>query len=336
MKPWYSGLGLSCPGHLDTARSMTAGQALRNASQGVGILWEGSFPAARRLLDGMRRRLDRRQADPHTSFYRYRQQRRTRTRVLGTVVVALDGSGRLDLPGAPDVRAAVTAAAGAPVTATLVALRELLGMLSAHQWRRTGVWVPAIDRRIHPHYGVFSPTRQEYVDLVATAPLPDTALALDIGTGTGVLAAVLARRGVARIVATDSSPRAVACARENLAGLPVDVRETDLFPPERAGLVVCNPPWLPGEPVSLLDYAVYDAGGRMLAGFVDGLGAHLSPGGEGWLVLSDLAERFGLRTRSELLDRFARAGLRVAGRMDTVPRHRNSRGETVSLWRLSR
>lgn len=336
MKPWYSGLGLSCPGHLETARSMTVDQALRRASQGVGILWEGSFPTARRLLDGMRRRLDRRPADPERSFYRYRQQRRTRTRVLGMLVVALDGTGRLALPGAPDIRAAVTAAAGAPVTGRLVALRELLGMLSAHQWRLEGVWVPAIDRRIHPHYGVFSPTRQEYVDLVATAPLPETALALDIGTGTGVLAAVLARRGVPRIVATDSSRRAVTCARENLAGLPVEVRRADLFPPERAGLVVCNPPWLPGEPVSLLDNAVYDPGGRMLAGFVDGLGAHLSPGGEGWLVLSDLAERFGLRTRAELLDRFERAGLRVAGRVDTVPRHRNSRGETVSLWRLSR
>ncbi|MFI7673727.1 hypothetical protein [Actinophytocola sp. NPDC049390] len=71
----------------------------------------------------------------------------------------------------------------------------------------------------------------------------------------------------------------------------------------------------------------------MLAGFVDGLGAHLTAGGEGWLILSDLAERFGLRTRAELLDR---AGLRVVGRMDTSPRQRNARDETVTLWRLSR
>lgn len=240
------------------------------------------------------------------------------------------------LPGAPDVRDAVAAAAGGPVTDRLLALRELLGMASAHEWRRRGVWVRALNRYIHPHWGVFVPTRQEYVDLVAAAPLPGADLALDIGTGTGVLAAVLARRGVRRIVATDVSARAVACARENLAGLPAEIREADLFPPERAGLVVCNPPWLPAQPASPLDGAVYDPGGRVLAGFLDGLGTHLAPGGEGWLVLSDLAERYGLRTRADLLERFDRAGLRVAGRLDTVPRHRNNRGETVSLWRLSR
>jgi hypothetical protein len=336
VKPWYSALGLPCPRHLEPVRSLTVDQALRHASQGVGILWQGTYPAARALLDGIRRRLDRHPADPAASFYRYRQQRRTRTRVLGMLVVPLDAAGRVGLPGAPDVRDAVTTAAGAPVTDCLLALRELLGMVSAHEWRVRGLWVTALNRRIHPHYGVFAPTRQEYVDLVASAPLPDTALALDIGTGTGVLAAVLARRGVRRVVATDVSPRAVACARENLAGLPVEVRGTDLFPPERAGLVVCNPPWLPAQPASPLDSAVYDAGGRMLAGFLDGLGDHLTPDGEGWLVLSDLAERFGLRTRADLLGRFDRAGLRVAGRVDTVPRHRNSRGETVSLWRLIR
>ncbi len=230
----------------------------------------------------------------------------------------------------------VTAAAGAPVNDRLLALRELLGMLSAHEWRVKGVWVPALNRRVHPHYGVFAPTRQEYVELVAGAPLPDTDLALDIGTGTGVLAAVLMSRGVPRVIACDVSPRAVACARENLAGLPADVREADLLPLERAGLVVCNPPWLPAAPASPLDHAVYDPGGRMLTGFVDGLAAHLTPGGEGWLILSDLAERFGLRTRADLLDRFGRAGLRVVGRVDTVARRRNSRGETVSLWRLNR
>lgn len=37
----------------------------------------------------------------------------------------------------------------------------------------------------------------------------------------------------------------------------------------------------------------------MLRGFLDGLTAHLAPGGEGWLVLSDLAERLELRGRGE-------------------------------------
>jgi len=189
--------------------------------------------------------------------------------------------------------------------------------------------VPAAGGRIHPHYGVFAPVRSEYVDLVARAPLPDalqsTPLAFDIGTGTGVLAAVLAKRGVAKIVATDQDPRALACARENVARLGmanhVEVVQADLFPEGRAALVVCNPPWIPARPSSPLEHAVYDPESRMLLGFLRGLAAHLAPGGEGWLILSDLAEHLGLRTREMLTDAIAQSGLAVIDRLDVKPRH---------------
>jgi methylase of polypeptide subunit release factors len=190
------------------------------------------------------------------------------------------------------------------------------------------------------------------VDLVATAPLPVPAprTAFDLGTGTGVLAAVLARRGVGRVTATDISPRALVCARENARRLGlaerVEVTGPGLFPEGRADLVVCNPPWLPARPSSALEQGVYDPGGTMLHGFLDGLAAHLTPGGEGWLVLSDLAEHLGLRSRGELLSAIEGAGLRVRGRTDTRPRHRRATDpgdplhaararETTSLWRLT-
>ena len=111
--------------------------------------------------------------------------------------------------------------------------------------------------RIHPHYGVFSPVRGEYVDLVAQAPLPAGDTAFDIGVGTGVLSAVLARRGLARVIATDQDARALACARENLERLGltnrVELVQADLFPPGRAragGLqsaLAAGPPQLAGR-----------------------------------------------------------------------------------------
>ncbi len=73
--------------------------------------------------------------------------------------------------------------------------------IGAHEWRRYGVYVDALQDRIHLHSGTFFPTRSEYVDLVAAVALPADTLAFDVGTGTGVLAAVLARRGVRRVVA---------------------------------------------------------------------------------------------------------------------------------------
>jgi methylase of polypeptide subunit release factors len=180
--------------------------------------------------------------------------------------------------------------------------------------------------------------------------LPSKELAFDIGTGTGVLAAILARRGVRHVVATDQDPRALACVRDNLARLGlhdrVEVQQADLFPPGAAPLVVCNPPWLPARPSSPLEHAIYDEDSRMLRGFLAGLAAHLTPAGEGWLILSDLAEHLGLRSREELMASIEAAGLRVLGRSDVRPRHPKvgdtadplhaaRAREVTSLWRLA-
>lgn len=84
----------------------------------------------------------------------------------------------------------------------------------------------------------------------------------------------------------------------------------------------------------------------MLRAFLSGLAAHLEPAGEGWLILSDLAEHLGLRSRAELLAAIAAAGLKVAGRIDARPVHPRVRDaadplysarakEITSLWRLT-
>ena len=168
-----------------------------------------------------------------------------------------------------------------------MSLRALLGVIGAHQWRVKGIEVPAAGGRIHPHYGVFAPIRAEYVELVAAEPLPAAlaaagGTAFDIGTGTGVLAAVLARRGLRHVVATDLDPRALACARENLERLgvagQVELREADLFPPGRAELIVCNPPWLPARPSSPIERGIYDPDSQMLRGFLGGTCGAPGPG----------------------------------------------------------
>lgn len=340
---------------------MTADAAYRLACEGTALLWRGDFQNARQLLQALARRCDRKPRKaaetPAAAFHQHRQAQAQRARTLGMLLLPFDADYGIPLRRAPDVRAACREAWGAPDATgepSVAALRELLGLIGAHEWRRKGVFIPALDACIYPHYGVFSPVRGEYVDLVATAPLPvalqKNNLAFDIGTGTGVLAAVLARRGIARVVATDRDPRALTCARDNVAQLDlqknIEVMEADLFPPGRAPLVVCNPPWLPARPSSPLERAVYDPDSAMLRGFLHGLTEHLEAGGEGWLILSDFAEHLGLRSRTELLAAFDAAGLRVVARSDTRPHHPRSRdttdplhaaraAEMTSLWRLA-
>ena len=377
---WHSEAGRPAPARMQVADDRLAADAAYHLiCEGSTLLWQGDFFNARHLMEALKRRLDKPKlrgkaqknakpaqspapaATPALAFHQQRQVQARRAHILGSILIPLNGDYRIPLRRAPDVQAACTQAWGpADGTARVIALRELQGIVSAYEWRKNGVQIPALQTlggydRIHPHYGVFSPVRGEYVDLVAQAPLPATAtqkaaVAWDIGTGTGVLAAVLARRGVPQVIATDHAARALACAQDNVQRLGVAAQvqlcNVDLFPPGHADLIVCNPPWLPVRATTSLEQAVYDPDSRMLRGFLAGLAAHLRPGGEGWLILSDLAEHLGLRSRADLLAWTEAAGLRVVGRLDIRPHHRKAQNasdplhsaraaEVTSLWRLA-
>ncbi|MDJ0314938.1 class I SAM-dependent methyltransferase [Arthrobacter sp. H35-D1] len=351
---WFSASGAAAPKKVQVVDdSLTADDAHRLAAQGTAMLWRGDYHNARQLLSAMARRLpvfSRHDGeDVAKAFYRYRQGRTQRARMLGLLLVPLEEGPAVALRRAPDVAEAWRAAAGDVAEAMVAPLQDVLGAVGAFEWRRNGVFVQELDALIHPHYGTFAPIRSEYLGLVEQAPLPSRELAFDIGTGTGVLAAIVARRGVKHVVATDSEPRAIACARENLTALGladvIEARLGDMFPEGRAPLVVCNPPWLPGTANTLLDNAVYDPKSRMLKAFLNGLSGHLVPGGEGWLVISDLAEHLGLRSREELMGWIEKGGLEVLDKLDTPPKHPRSMDrsdpffaarskETTSLWRL--
>lgn len=345
--------------------TLTADTAYKLACEGVGLLWQGDFQNARQLLQALARRCDRpvtksrKQAKelvlptPAQLFHLHRQSQSQRARVLAMLLIPLNADYSVPLKRAPEVLDACIETYGAITAATrnsVVSLRELQALVGAHEWRKKGVQIAELEAQIHPHFGVYSPVRGEYLTLVATTPLTTTELAFDIGTGTGVLAAILAKRGVKRIIATDQDARAIACAKENLQRLgydsQIELQITDLFPEGKAALIVCNPPWVPARPSSPIEYAIFDPESRMLKGFLAGLAAHLTANGEGWLILSDFAEHLGLRSRSELMDWIEQAGLRVIDRSDVKPNHPKLSDETdvlhsarvaevTSLWRLA-
>jgi methylase of polypeptide subunit release factors len=360
---WRSESGWPAPKKVVLADdTMNADTAWRLALDGTALLWRGDFQNARQLVQALARRIDHKSGrskraakakaapTPTELFHRHRLAQLQRARTLAMLLIPFEAGHAIPLRRAPDVHEACSEAYGAAAEAYVASLRELLGVIGAHEWRRKGVFIPALDARIHPWYGVFSPVRGEYVELVAQAPLPAGAtIAFDIGAGSGVLSAVLARRGLQGVIGTDMDQRALGCARANIEQLglagQVELVKADLFPQGRANLVVCNPPWLPGKPSSAIEYAIYDPDSRMLKGFLAGLKDHLLEGGEGWLIVSDLAEHLGLRTRQQLLDWIAAAGLQVAGRHDIRPTHAKASDpddplaqarmqEVTSLWRL--
>ncbi|QWE28263.1 class I SAM-dependent methyltransferase [Polynucleobacter sp. AM-7D1] len=369
---WHSENGISAHKRVVIADdTLTADHAYGLACEGTALLWRGDFQNARQLLQALVRRIDKpskkskragKRVDQSSTaidlFNKHRLIQSQRARILGMLLIQCNSDHAIPLRRAPDVSLACLEAYGPTTESYVISLRELLGVISAHEWRKNGVPVLADEEGepifIYPHYGVFSPIRGEYLELVCSAPLPKLldkeSIAFDVGVGTGVLSVILAMRGVQKIIATDQDARALACAKENIKRLSLDssiqIIKANLFPQEKASLIVCNPPWIPARPSSTLEHAVYDPESQMLKGFLGELKNHLLPDGEGWLILSDLAEHLGLRTRTELLEWIEAGGLKVISRIDTKPKHHKPfdqsdllyfarSAETTSLWRLA-
>lgn len=356
---WQSEAGNPPPKAVVIADDTTkADDAYRLACEGTALLYRGDFQNAKQLLQAITRRVDRKPIKPAATmleaFHQHRARQIGRANITNKILVELK-YGQCELPRAPDVKAAVQGALIVDektdkLPARLVlSLRELLGMVGAHEWRKKGVAIAALNANIHAHYGVYSPVRGEYLALIDQAPLNHPNIAWDIGTGTGVIAAILVARGVKQVVATDNQPRALACAAENVKRLNmqtnIQVIPAGLFPPGLADLIVCNPPWLPAKANAPIEHAVYDPDSRMLKAYLSGVKAHLNTDGEAWLVMSDLAEQIGLRKPGELAGWIAEAGLDIVQKLDTQPDHSKARDaqdplfaarskETTSLYRL--
>jgi len=153
---------------------------------------------------------------------------------------------------------------------------------------------------------VYPPAEDSYLLLrAALAEVRPTDRVLEVGTGSGYVAAGLLGRAAA-VVATDINPHAVACAR----GRGVAAIRTDLFSGVSGpfDLILFNPPYLPTAPDERMDdwleYAL-DGGptGRVvIERFVADAGRVLAPFGRILLLVSSLTDL------DEVRDLFARQG----------------------------
>ncbi|TNE89810.1 MAG: methyltransferase domain-containing protein [Deltaproteobacteria bacterium] len=220
----------------------------------------------------------------------------------------------------------------------------VIDLVRAWRFYEEGVHLAALGHAVHPFYGTYAPARTEHIELFATWLSRydgDKQRAIDVGTGTGVLARLLTRAGFAEVLATDLNPNAVESVRRDLKRRPAPIRvfEGDLLAPVdgRAELIVFNPPWTPGEVRTPLDMAlVYEDG--LFERFFAQAAEHLAPGGRVVLVFSNVmrllrddaphpidAELAG--DRFELVDKLQRRIKPSGGRRTK---------ERVEVWELRR
>ncbi|CAD5243415.1 HemK2/MTQ2 family protein methyltransferase [Thermococcus camini] len=164
-----------------------------------------------------------------------------------------------------------------------------------------------IELKLHPQ--VYEPAEDTFL-LAENLAVREGDLALDVGTGTGLIALLMARK--ARFVlGVDINPLAVELAGENaeLNGIKnVEFRMSDLFEnvSGKFDVITFNAPYLPGEPEEPIDLALVggEGGREVLDRFIREVRDYLKPGGTVQIVQSSIT---GVE---ETLGRLEKAGLR--------------------------
>lgn len=237
--------------------------------------------------------------------------------------------------------------------ALLLPFPVVQGLNSSWQWYLRGVALPVLSRPLHPLHGTYFPTRHEHLFLFQEwlQQTPPRTHAVDVGTGCGVLALMLAETGWPHVRATDINPNAIEGLRRDLVDTPEDTiitpMQTALTGPldVRFDLIVFNPPWLPGETHSLLDQAIYYPP-DLFDEFFAAAWRSLAPDGRVVMLFSDLLIKSGqsrhhpiareLKRRKRFVQVDRRQRAVSAGSKRSRRRQRHLSAENVQLWVLKR
>ena len=256
---------------------------------GETLLLQHRYSQGVRALAALRERICRPRADYAERSAQARQHEAMAQRLLVTVQ-----DHRVRLRDVPSI--GFLAELYPDVSSFMISLVWIQALHGAWERYESGVHFPVLGRRLHPHYGVYAPTRMTHLELFATwlsrADLSQN-LAIDVGTGCGVLALMLSRRGFSEIVATDTNPNALVGLSRDLerqaAPTAITLKQGDLLceEPGPADLIVFNPPWTQGEARSTIDQAlVFEQG--LFERFFDQCAASLGPDGRVAILFSTI------------------------------------------------
>ena len=181
----------------------------------------------------------------------------------------------------------------------LLPFPQVQGLNSSWQWYKKGISIPVLDRKIHPFFGTYFPTRFEHLKLFDNwlkQYKGEKKSAIDIGTGCGVLSFQMLKHGFGKVYGTDSNPNAIIGLNEDLNEnklySKIDLLHGDLFANcnLKTELIVFNPPWLPASyNLEGLDKAIY-YDNNLFPRFFAEAKKHLKAEGKVALLFSNVAQ----------------------------------------------
>ncbi len=192
----------------------------------------------------------------------------------------------------------------------MISLPDLLGMNGAWQWYSKGVKYQVLNHKLHPFYGVYFPTRTTHLMMLddwLARNMKGFGLVADIGTGCGVLGFMAVKHGARAVYATDINPNAIYSTsmdayktglgkrinsiHGSFFGAAKDMKSAD------NGLVLFNPPWIPGKCNTLIDKGIYYEDG-FFDEFFELAAEKVRPGSFIAVIFSDYAIVAGVAKRN--------------------------------------
>ena len=181
----------------------------------------------------------------------------------------------------------------------LLPFPQVQGLNSSWQWYEKGISIPVLNRKIHPWFGTYFPTRFEHIELFDKWLKQydgEKKSAIDVGIGSGILSFQMLRHGFEKVYGTDTNPNAIIGLNEyfnkNKLNLKIDLIHGYLFADcnIKTELIVFNPPWLPASHnVDGLDKAIYYDADLFPRFFAEAI-KHLKADGRVVLLFSNLAQ----------------------------------------------
>lgn len=328
-------------------RELSLHEAVERLISGKYVLIEDQFPAGLKVLARLKKQVfgDAGKED----FVAYRKKRSEYHLASNRLLVPIEKN-TVALKKAPDI--GWLEKLYPDIGDFLLPFPQVQGLNSSWQWYIKGVDYPVLDEKLYPFYSVYFPTRFDHLylfDYWLKKYSGPKATALDLGTGSGVLAFQLLKRRVEMVYATDISPNSIISVVENAKRMGVEDRlkawRSDLFGDidQKADLIVFNPPWLPArKDIGGLDRAIYYEPG-LFERFFDHARHHVNEEGRIAILFSNFARVAGIEqthpVESELTenDRYRkvkRIKRKAASPSKKSKRRDNREGEYVELWEL--
>lgn len=313
---------------------------------GISVLIKDQFPTGLMILSELKKIVF--DDDSESAFSEYRRQRSQFHETSNKLLVPVRKN-RIALKKSPDI--GWLKELYPEQSDFYLSFPDVQGLNSSWQWYKNGITYPGLKRKIHPFYGAYFPTRKDHLylfDYWLRKYKGDRKIALDMGTGCGILAFQLLNKGFERVLVTDINPNSVLSAKLSAKSLGFDeqfnVIHSDLFEnvDQKFDLIVFNPPWLPAEnDITGLDGAIYFEP-DLFSRFFGEAGDYLNDQGEIAFIFSNLGQKEGALeahpVEEELENGRFKAVNQIRRKADKpsqkTKRRDHRRNEFVELWEL--